>query len=728
MTTSPKIQTQHWQRQAFVYIRQSTLRQVAENLESQALQYQLVQRAQTLGWRVDQIVVIDDDLGKSGISTDQRSGFQTLAAAVGLGQVGAILVTDVSRLARNCADWYQLLDLASHCDALIIDTSGVYDPRRYDDRLLLGLKGTFSEIQWHQMRQQLKTARDNKARRGELHLRLPVGLVRLDDGRVIKTPDQQVQDALQLVFTQFEHLGSVGKVLRWLRDQAIQLPRQEAAHIRWVRPSYYVIYQFLKNPAYAGAYTYGRTQRQHLPGQIGTVVTKQVPLAEWPVVIRAAFPAYIAWAQFLANQERLRANARGASWTIPPPRQGSALLPGLVLCGRCGRSMHVHYTHSPAYICDFETRTFAAPRCQNFTIHHIDPVISALVLAAVQPAHLQAARLAQDQLAAEHQAVIHQWQQRRERAAYQVHLAQSRYETVDPTNRLVAAELERLWEQQLQVQAQLEQDWQTFQAAHQAQAANPVDFDSLFSLAEQFPRVWQASSTSQTDRKRLLRCLIRDVTLDSVSQPGFSCIHVRWHTGAVTSVTVPRPGQGPPRAEPVIQRLTTLAQEHTDECIATLLNQQNFPTATGLPWTRARVYAVRRKHQIPSACPASSSQNTPRGDGLVRSGLVARQLQVHHSMISQWFKKGLLTGYQEKPRSPLWIYFDAAVQQRLSGDHPLTPDMLPLQQAAQLLNLTPAQICDTLKSGDLIAFRIAQNDSLRWFVRWADHSLCPDTL
>jgi DNA invertase Pin-like site-specific DNA recombinase len=406
MKTDPKIQSSHLERNATVYIRQSSQRQVAENLESQDLQYQLVGRAQRLGWREDQVTVIDDDLGKSGASSQERFGFQSLAAEVGLNLVGIILVTDVSRLARNCADWYQLLDLASYFWVLISDASGVYDPRLYDDRLLLGLKGTFSEIQWHQMRSQLCAARMNKARRGELRIGLPVGLQRQADGSVIKTPDLQVQESVQLVFDQFERLGSVGKVMRYLRDQQVQLPRQGKFGIQWVRSSYQVIYQFLKLPAYAGAYAYGKNKRTHVPGKTGTVVIEKRALADWPVLIKDAFPAYITWEQFLSNQDTLRNNAQGASWTHGAPRNGAALLQGIVSCARCGRPMHVHYTHSPAYICDFETRAYGGRRCQNFTLAHIDPLISQLVLQAVQPARLEAALAALELLAGQRQALI----------------------------------------------------------------------------------------------------------------------------------------------------------------------------------------------------------------------------------------------------------------------------------------------------------------------------------
>lgn len=367
MSSQPKILVSHLQRTAYVYIRQSSMRQVEENLESQDLQYQLVNRACGFGWPAAQVLVVDDDLGKSGIASTQREGFQNLVAAVGLGQVGIILVTDVSRLARNCSDWYRLLDLASLCGTLISDASGVFDPRIYDDRLLLGLKGAFSEAQWYNMRTQLCAAQMNKARRGDLHLRLPVGLERLENGQVGLTPDVQVQEMLRLVFDQFERLGSAQKVLRYLRDEHLLLPHRSDGRIEWVRPAYQIIYALLKQPAYAGVYAYGKHHRIHLPGDQSQVITHSIPQAEWPVLIQNAHPAYISWDQYQANQQRLAENAQGIQWKRGAPRSGAALLQGLVRCARCGRSMHVHYTHSSAYVCDRDTREFAAPAARPST-------------------------------------------------------------------------------------------------------------------------------------------------------------------------------------------------------------------------------------------------------------------------------------------------------------------------------------------------------------------------
>jgi DNA invertase Pin-like site-specific DNA recombinase len=717
MSNHPKILEDHLERLAYVYIRQSSLRQVAENLESQDLQYQLVQRAQSLGWAEARIVVVDDDLGKSGIAATQRTGFQNLVAAVGLGQVGIILVTDVSRLARNCSDWYRLLDLASLCGTLLSDASGVFNPRIYDDRLLLGLKGAFSEAQWYNMRSQLCAAQMNKARRGELRLRLPVGLERLENGQVVLDPDLQVQGCLKLVFEQFARLGSAQKVLRYLRDEKLHLPHRAEGQIEWVRPAYQMIYAILKQPAYAGAFAYGKHHRTHLPGDQSQVVTHSLPQAEWPVLIQNAHPAYLSWEQYQSNQQRLAENAQGIQWKRGAPRQGAALLQGIVRCAHCGRKMHVHYTHASAYVCNRQTRDFAAPRCQTAHLKTIDQAITRLVLEAVQPARLDAALAALVQIETQHQTLTSQWQTRREQAEYEVHLAHRRYERVDPDNRLVAAQLEQLWEAKLLAQLQLDEEWQAFQSQH-LQPLSPADQATIRQLAQNLPAVWFAPTTTQEERKRLLRCLIREVSLDSFSKPGFSLLQLSWHSGLTTDLEVPRPTRGTKPATAIANHLRQLAAHLPDDQIAEQLNTEGYPTATGLPWTLGRVRAVRRKHHIPTHCPyqTASDRSQPRGDGLLPAKAAALRLGVNRSMISDWFHAGLLPGHQRCRGAALWVRLDDETLSCLDGSASLRPEMLPLDTAPQTLGLDPDQFRATIQAEKLLPFRIRCGKHFKWFV------------
>ena len=722
MTSPAKIQPAHLARQAIVYIRQSTPGQVKEHLESQDLQYQLAQRAVSLGWPQAQVQIIDDDLGKSGIASAERTGFQALGAAVGLSQVGIILVTDVSRLARNCADWYQLLDLASLCATLIADASGLYDPRLFDDRLLLGLKGTFAEAQWYNMRANLTAALFNKARRGELALRLPVGYDRLPDGRVVLTADRQVQDAIRLVLALFRQLGSAHRSLHYCHDHQLTLPHLVpdglgGRLVEWRPADYATIYQILKRPVYAGAYTYGRYQSQRLPGSQRKALHRRQPMEQWIVLKQDAHEGYISWEEYLQNQDPLAANRQLAPLaSAGPPREGAALLQGSVFCARCGRPLHPRYRDKPIYVCEAHAQTLAQPRCQRFGVAHVDAAVTELLLAAIQPAQLELALAATQQAEVERQQLHRHWQERLERARYEATLARRRYEQVDPANRLVAAELEQRWEEQLKAVQAVEHAWTKVQA----QAPLPLsaaEQAQIRRLAQDLPALWHAPTTSPADRKRLLRCLIQSVTLDSFSQVGFTRIQVLWHTGATTEVTVPRPRPGCRTPAAARTRIGELAQTLTDDRIAATLNQEGVTSAWRKPWTQAQVRRVRSKWRIPSRCPYVTPQAGPRGDGLVSAVEAAQRLNVSPGMICDWFRRGRLVGHQPKVGAPVWVRLTNADLSRYGGAAPLTPDLLLEADAPAALGLNPEQIRRQVQAGTLLTYRIWHNHVWRWYVQ-----------
>lgn len=724
MNANPKIQSQHLERQAYVYIRQSSMRQVAENLESQDLQYQLAQRAQGLGWSAVQVVVIDDDLGKSAISASDRSGFHTLVSAVGLAKVGIILVTDVSRLARNCTDWYQLLDLASLCGTLIGDSSGVYDPRDYNDRMLLGLKGTFSEAQWYHMRMHLFAALLNKARRGELAIRLPIGFERAADGKIVLSADQEVQSAIRLVFAQFDRLGSARAVMLWLHEQHLQLPRAvqygpDAGQIEWVKPSYQAIYRILKHPAYAGAYTYGKHESTRLPGSERKIIIRPLPRSEWRVCIQNAFPGYIAWEQYLANQTRLTINAQGTNWQQGVARGGQALLQGLVWCGRCGRRMKLRYSNQPSYVCEDANKDFGEARCQNFMVPHIDQAVTRLFLEVVQPAQIEMALAAMEQIEAQRQQLAQQWQQRRERARYEADLARRRYAQVDPDNRLVAAELERRWEEKLQEVQRLEREWAEAQS-RELKPLSEEDKTLIRQLASDIPALWASPTTTVAERKRLLRCLIESVTLNAVSQPGFSRVVITWHTGTTSEVMVERPRAGCHTDKVIVARVAELAQHLPDDQIAACLNGEQIPTVTGKPWNRSRIENVRKLHGIPTACPYFTRTPGPRGDGLTAASEAAERLGTSASMIAYWFRKGWIIGHQRKHQAPVWVRLSDADFQRWCGTMALQDDFIPITEAPAILGCTAQQLRDDIQAGRLLTYRLRVNHRWRWFVQPSD--------
>lgn len=745
MNPHPKIHEQHSQRWAYVYIRQSTLRQVAEHLESQELQYQLVSRAIAWGWPAERITVIDEDLGKSAVSSQERYGFQRLFTDVGTGKVGILLVTDVSRLARNCADWYQLLDLAALNQVLVSDSGGIYDPRAYDDRLLLGVKGAFSEAQWHIMRAQMQAARLNKARRGELALRLPVGYQRLPNGQVIFTQDLQVQTSIHQLFHLFQRLGSAHAVLCHLQQTGLHLPRQQPnalgqVVIVWDKPSYSQVYQILKLPTYAGVYAYGQRRRERLPGAPGTRYGGRLPPEEWQVLLPDAFPGYITWEEYMENQTRLMQNWQATPFADPATAQvnsgsrakgaagkGRALLSGILLCAVCGRPLRVRYRDKPAYVCEATKSQFNEPRCQFFPYAHVDQVVVAAFLEAAQPAAATAAVAALAEMETQQQAVTQQWNQQRERAAYEVALAQARYEQVDPRLRLVATELERAWEGALQAQAKLEQEWSQLQADWQ-HTLSPAEIAMVQQMAADLPALWSAASTTLSDRKRLLRTLIADVTLDSKKEVGITHIAVRWQTGAVTHLTATRPRQGHPSDLQLLARVSELAEAGCqDGEIAATLNREGVVSSwhvkddpayvPGQPvhyWDKARVQHLRYKHGIAA---------NPTAGGFVPAQAAAEQFGVSISVLLDWFRRGLLPGRQAKPGAPVYIPLDEALRYRLRGHAPrdlptrALPPLIPLPQAAVHFQLAPGQLREGVRDGRFLTWRLEHGCHYRWYVQ-----------
>ena len=464
---SGKVQAAHRERLALVYVRQSTPQQVLDHQESTRLQYGLRRRAEALGWAPERVRVIDDDLGKSGSSAVDRTGFQHLVAEVSLGHVGLILGIEMSRLARSCADWYPLLELCALFGTLIADSDGVYDPAQYNDRLLLGLKGTMSEAELHILQQRLRQGRLNKARRGALAVPLPVGYVRRPSGEVALDPDEQVQAVVRVIFHQFEELGTLNAVLRYLVRHQIQLGVRlregpNRGDLVWRRPNRQTLQNLLHNPLYAGAYAYGRRQidpRRKQPGRRSTGRVVQ-PDDHWFVLIQDQCPAYIRWDEYTRNVARLGAN-RARSEAIGAVRDGAALLTGLVVCGRCGCRLRVQYggrARLPTYTCSLHYVTYGTTLCQSLAGPALDQYVSAQVLTALEPAALELSLTAARHVERERADLLHLWEHRRERAAYEAERAGRHYQALEPENRLVARQLARVWEEKLAAHQQVEED------------------------------------------------------------------------------------------------------------------------------------------------------------------------------------------------------------------------------------------------------------------------------
>ena len=514
--TDRKITAAHLRRRAFIYIRQSTLRQVFENTESTERQYALRPRVQALGWAPDQIQVIDQDLGQSGASAADRQGFQTLVAEVSLGHVGLVMGLEVSRLARNSADWHQLLELCALTDTLIGDDDGVYDPHQFNDRLVLGLKGTMSEAELHILKSRLQGGIESKARRGELRAPIPVGFVYTPDHRVVLDPDQAVQDAIRLVFDTFARTGSAWTTVQYFTIHAVPFPRRihngpHRGDLVWGALVHSRVRQLLHNPRYAGAFCFGRTHTRYTGDHKAHV--EPLPPDEWLALIRDAHPGYITWAQFEEIQQQLRQNAHtyDPDTVHRPPREGSALLQGIALCGRCGHRMTVRYHHRqgvavPDYVCQRAGIEAGQALCQQIPGAAIDTAVGDLVVRTISPAALQAALAVQQDYVQQLEDVERLRQQEIERARYHVHLAQRRYLQVDPENRLVAQSLETDWNTQLQILQDLE-------AAHARRRRadpqiTPEQQAAIAALATDIPRLWADPATPVRERKRLVRWVI----------------------------------------------------------------------------------------------------------------------------------------------------------------------------------------------------------------------------
>ena len=728
--SDPRLTSRHLARRALIYVRQSSPGQVQRHPESARRQYGLAERAQALGWTAEQITIIDEDQGKSGAgeaAAHERSGFAQLASAVGLGEVGLILVLEASRLARNSVEWYRLLELAALDGVLIADEDALYDPRAFNDRLLLGLRGTISEVELHCLQARLQGARLSKARRGELRLELPVGYVRNRDGQVEFDPDQEVRTAIQTVLAQFERLGTAKAVLRFCREHGLRLPRRlhggpNQGELVWVKPTYQAIHLLLTNPTYAGAYAYGRRQRDAGTTGLGARgPRRRFALDELEVLLEEHHPSYLSWDQYVANRARLRDNTRQFQSSRGAPRPGQALLQGIVGCGQCGCRMEPHYSpSSPAYVCRSRTKRYDEPVCQSLSIAHVDAAVSAAFLAVIQPAAIDAVLMLNQELAHEQAQVARQWQLRLERARYEAERARRQYDHCEPENRLVARELETRWNDRLRAVTELEEEYRR----EQRQGLAPLteaEYAVLRSLVSDVPTLWQAVATTMEDRKRLLRCLVQEVVLcrDAGAQGagGRTLIRMGWRGGAWTDLDVHRPSSGERArtAATMLERIQTLAQQMADERIAEQLAVEGRTTRQGLPWTASRVHRLRLRYEIATTCPLMPRHGQTRGDGLVPLVTAAARLGVVPSALIHWGHRGLLHLEQSRPGSPLWVRLTEQELARLDGTlarqgaGQWTP-----REAARVWGLSRPALWEQVRQGAIIGYRRQVGRRWQW--------------
>jgi DNA invertase Pin-like site-specific DNA recombinase len=647
MTGPEKITARHRQGQACVYVRQSTPKQVQQHQESQRNQYALVQRALELGWPREQIWVIDSDQGHSGRDSE-RVGFKELVAAVSLGKVGIMLAYEASRLARNNTDWYTLLDLATVVGTLIADPDGVYDPCDYNDRLLLGLRGILSEAELHVLQLRMEAGRQRQIERGTYRQHLPTGLVRLADGKVSKDPDQQVQHTLELVFDRFSRLGSCQKVLPSLRDDGILLPRHQtgglhAGQLLWRKPTQAALMDILHNPAYAGAFVYGRRPQDPncRPGQ-----SRQIrrPMEAWTTIQQGVYPAYISWEQFVANQARLADNASAfARQAHGAPRQGTALLAGLVVCGQCGYQMRVTYKPQRRYTCSALAASYGAATCLHVDGASLESAVVEAFFSALAPAELDVLTQVMAAQEADQARLAQHYADQVTQATYTAQLAQRQYQAVDPDNRLVATTLERQWEEALHALTAAQQAADRFAAQPAIPPLSPAQMDQLRQLSHTLPALWSSGQLTPPQQKQLLRSLIQHVI---VSRPTADTLEARvvWVSGAVTPLTIHPPilrQSDLADYEQFVQRVLTLgAQGYSDPQIAQRLSQEGFHSARRPHITAALVGDIRRARGQISLTEQFKTQAKLDGQWTVFG--LAQTLEVHRNWLYTRLRNGTI--------------------------------------------------------------------------------------
>ena len=717
-----KVQPSHLARNAVVYVRQSTFVQVERNRESTGRQYDLVSRAQELGWRDEQVVVIDEDQGRSAETSEGRSGFARVMSEVALGQIGIVLAIEASRLARNNADWQRLIWFCSLTETLLGDQDGLYDPSLLDDRMVLGLKGTISELEWHTIRKRLREAALRKAGRGELKIPLPAGYEWHDGDGIQLTPDQQVTDALRLVFDKFDELGSARQVALWMQEHDMKLPRRDVTRpggpVRWNETTRGSVGDVLTHPVSAGAYVYGRRRTVRQIDPDGSVRKHTVALGreEWTVLLQDNHPGLIDWQRYERIEKRLMENRTGRPGP-GPVREGAALLQGLVYCGRCGRRMAVAYNgrgrRFGQFLCrrDWENRG-SSYFCQTLGGRRIETAVIDLVLDAVEPAGVEVALRALESIQQDQDQLAAHWHQRIERTDYEAELARKRYEAVDVANRLVSAELERRWNEALAAAGQVRREAEEHLRSLQRDLSD-LERQRIVHMSHDVRRIWSAPTTKPRDRKRVLRSVLERVVVTATDHQVEVSVH--WRGGQVSELEVERKRRGEPTLmtdKEVVELVRKLAVEGglDDTQAARVLIKRNMRTATGLTFTQRRVQTVRNQYQI------------PRGTGHPTVGpsftaqQAAAELSVSPQTIHAWLDAGVLRGEQVMPGAPWRIVLDADTRRRLAGED-APAGWVGLEQAARRLGVSKQTVSTWVKSGKLEAVRVARGNRKGWRIR-----------
>lgn len=714
-----KIARSHLDRLAVVYLRQSSANQVEHNSESTRRQYDLVHRAYALGWPKERVLVIDADLGRSGDGSAIREGFAQLTADVALSRVGLVLGLEVSRLARNNADWHRLIDLAGLTDTLIADADGLYHPSLFNDRLLLGLKGAMSEAELHVLRARLNGGILNKARRGELRRGLPIGYVWGEaPGEVCFHPDESVVRAIHTVFDCFAKMGSARRVWKWFLDEGLHFPHRidEGGGVKWKEPQYSVIYGVLSSPVYAGAYAYGKT-RSHVEldehGGRHKRVRRVSDPKQWSVFLPDHHQGFIDWQTYEANRKRMTQNVNtgfghGMSDQSGAVREGRGLLQGLILCGHCGRRLRVQYQGRksvPRYhCCGMVTMQGQSSSCLSIGGQQIDNLIAEVFLEAMEPARISATLGAAERIEADREALLAQWRHSVERAIFNTARAERRYQAVDPDNRLVARSLEQQWEICLKeletARAELAQREQ-----QQPHVLNADERENLMSLGPDLKAIWHAKSTKRRDQKELLRTLIDDVTVTVNRESKRALLVLRWKGGQITRIQheLPRTHKKKVQTdESTINLVRRLAKYYPDKKIASILNQQGRQPARADRFDVNRVQALRRRHKIP--CRTEIVRRSADVNSIEEACSLqqaADVLGVAQTTLLRHIQDGLIEANQVTPTAPWHIRLTSELKARFQPEKP--DGYVPMLTAMNRLGHDRPTMVSKIKSGELKA-------------------------
>lgn len=655
---------------AYVYLRQSSMGQVRNNRESTQRQYALKGKAEKMGWPPQRIRVLDRDLGVSGTDITNREDFKLLVADVSMNRVGAVFALEASRLSRSCSDWHRLVELCAYTDTLMIDEDGSYAPADFNDQLLLGIKGTISQAELHFIRARLHGGRMNKVHKGEYRLSLPVGYRYDDNGKIIKEPDEEIRGAFALFFKLFRQIGSAQGVVGHYMQNGLNFPKRNytgawAGKIVWGKLCQGRALEVLKNPAYAGAYVYGRKQYCKSAGPDGKIRTKvrRIDMPSWETCIKEHHIRYISWEEFLENQQMLENNRtnRKEKASQGPAREGVALLHGLLLCGVCGHSLNVSYRGTggklPTYECSWKKRNGVGGKyCLSIRTYLVDDAVCARVLRIMKPVQLEIAVKALEELQLRERQLDKQWRMKMERADYEAQLAQRRYEEVDPSNRLVASTLEKRWNDALVAFEEAKNEYEEYRLKHSL-TSTPEQKEKVLALAKDFPRLFNSPRTNHKDKKRLLRMLIKDITVERNNAEYTAVIHIRWNGGATEGITIDVP---PPMQErircpkPIVERIRQLSKSLTVPQITRQLNEEGLRTGKGNKFTAPSVSWIRRTNNI---LPTQGNGN----EGTVAD--LANKLSVSKKAIYAWIADGVVSA--RKIGRQYWVSMEESGENQL---------------------------------------------------------------